>query len=94
MIARIATIACALAGAGVARADTKVTDPPPPSPPDPYAEEQAREANLVSNAPREGMTFSAALGLGLTLGDGVGRGPGVSVRLGHVATPRTVLTFD
>ena len=79
----------------IARADGNGTDPPgEPSPPDPNAEEQAKEANLVSNAPREGMTFSFALGGGLTLGDGVGRGPGVSLRVGHVATPRTVLTFE
>jgi hypothetical protein len=92
MIARIATILCSLGA--VAHADAMATDTPPPSPPDPSAQEQANEANLVSNAPREGMTFSAAIGSGLTLGDGVGRGPGVSFRLGHVATPRTVLTFE
>lgn len=67
---------------------------PPPSSPDPDAEEAASEANLESNAPRHGTTFSAALGAGLTMGDGVGRGPALSFRVGHVATPLTVLTFE
>jgi hypothetical protein len=67
---------------------------PPPSPPDPRAQEAADEANLESNAPRHGTTFSASLGAGITMGDGVGRGPGVSFRVGHVATPLTVLTFE
>src|SRR5512140_931932 len=61
---------------------------------DSRAEEQASEANLVSNAPRAGVTFSAALGGGLIMGDGVGRGPAASFRLGHVATSKTVLTFE
>jgi hypothetical protein len=92
VIARVVAVLCALATG--ARADTKTVDTPPPSPPDPYSEAQANEANLVSNAPRAGMTFSVALGAGLTMGDGVGRGPGASFRVGHVATPHTVLTFE
>ena len=51
------------------------------------AAEAADEANLESNAPRAGMTFSVALGAGITMGDGVGRGPALSFRIGHVATP-------
>jgi hypothetical protein len=70
------------------------TKPPPPSPPDQTAEEAAEEANLESNAPRHGTTFSASVGAGLTMGDGVGRGPSASFRVGHVATPLTVLTFE
>ena len=66
----------------------------PPSSPDPDAEEAASEANLESNAPRHGTTFSFSVGAGLTMGDGVGRGPAVSFRVGHVATPLTVLTFE
>lgn len=65
---------------------------------DSAAEERAREANLESTAPRHGTTFSAMLGgatfLGLGTQNSVGRGPAVSFRLGHVATPRTVLTFE
>jgi hypothetical protein len=70
--------------ASVAHAD----DPPS------RAEEQASEANLQSIAPRAGVTFSASAGGGLILGDGVGRGPAVSFRLGHVATLRDVLLLD
>jgi hypothetical protein len=68
--------------------------PAPVSPPDPAAEEAASEANLESIAPRAGMTFSGSVGGGLTMGDGVGRGPAASFRVGRVATPTTVLTFE
>jgi hypothetical protein len=68
--------------------------PPSTSAPDPSAQEAADEANLESNAPRHGTTFSVALGGGLTMSDGVGRGPSASFRVGHVATPLTVLTFE
>jgi hypothetical protein len=61
---------------------------------DPTAQEAAEEANLESNAPRHGTTFSISVGGGLTMGDGVGRGPSASFRVGHVATPLTVLTFE
>ncbi len=62
--------------------------------PDDRAVEAASEANLESNAPRSGLTFSISVGAGLTMGDGVGRGPALSFRLGHVATSSTVLTFE
>ena len=71
--------------ASVAHADDKA---------DPTAATAADEANLESNAPRAGMTFSVALGAGITMGDGVGRGPALSFRIGHVATPSTVLTLE
>jgi hypothetical protein len=71
--------------ASVAHADDKA---------DPKAEAAGDEANLESNAPRAGMTFSVALGAGVTMGDGVGRGPALSFRVGHVATPSTVLTLE
>ncbi len=58
------------------------------------AEEAASDANLESDAPRSGFTLSVALGAGITMGDGAGRGPAVSFRVGHVATPSTVLTFE
>jgi hypothetical protein len=65
-----------------------------PSPPDPDTEDAAGEANLESNAPRAGMTFSASIGAGITMGDGVGRGEALSFRIGHVATPSSVLTLE
>ncbi|HEX7704045.1 MAG TPA: hypothetical protein VF403_25055, partial [Kofleriaceae bacterium] len=71
--------------ASVADADDKA---------DPTAAAAADEANLESNAPRAGMTFSVAVGAGITMGDGVGRGPALSFRIGHVATPSTVLTLE
>ena len=71
---------------GVAHADEDKADP--------TAEAAAEEANLESNAPRAGMTFSVALGGGVTMGDGVGRGPALSFRVGRVATPSTVLTLE
>lgn len=74
-------VGCALAG--VAHAD-----------PRDRAEEAAGEANLESNAARSGITFSVSLGAGITMGDGAGRGPAASFRLGHVATSTTVLTIE
>jgi hypothetical protein len=62
--------------------------------PDPATEESAGEANLESNAPRQGMTFAVAIGAGITMGDGVGRGPALSFRIGHVATPSSILTLE
>jgi hypothetical protein len=62
---------------------------------DSRAEEAGREANLESNAPREGFVIAGSAGAGLVFGDGeIGRGPGVSLRVGHVATSSTVLTFE
>lgn len=67
---------------------------PAPSPPDPDTVEAASEANLESDAPRAGVVLAASVGAGITMGDGVGRGPALSLRVGHVATPVTVLTFE
>ncbi len=84
-------LAIVLAVTGVAHAeDAKPADPPP----DPRAVEEASEANLVSDSPRAGVMVSASLGGGLVMGDGVGRGPAVSFRFGHVATSTTELTFE
>jgi len=96
-VIRAALVLVALLG-GVASADTKVAaapDPKPP-PPDSIADEESAEANLESNAPREGVTLSLSLGGGLLLGggNGVSRGPAFSIRLGHVATRHTVITFE
>ena len=94
MIARtVLLVACATT---VARADA----PKPPSTdatPDP-AVEDAAEANLETTESRSGLTFAIQIGGGLTAGfgitDSVGRGGSISLRLGHVATRRTVITFE
>jgi len=72
----------------------KQEKPPAPSPPDPDTVDAASEANLESNAPRAGVVFGGSIGGGITMGDGVGRGPALSFRVGHVATPSTVLTLE
>ena len=60
--------------------------------------EQAADANLESTADRQGFTVAASLGGGLILGfgidDSIGRGGALDLRIGHVATPRTVLTLE
>jgi hypothetical protein len=61
---------------------------------DENADSTARDANLESNAQREGVMFGGALGGGVMIGGGVGRGPVVDFRLGHVATQRTQITFE
>lgn len=76
---------------------------PPPVPasaaeaPDP-AVEYAADANLESTANRRGFVLAGSLGGGLIIGLGIagstGRGGSFDVRLGHVATPRTVITFE
>ncbi|MFT3696564.1 MAG: hypothetical protein QM831_25720 [Kofleriaceae bacterium] len=77
---------CALAVlllANVAHADPEET-----------ANTAAEEANLAANGPRSGLMLAAAIGAGITMGDGVGRGPAVSFRIGYLATPSTELTFE
>lgn len=70
---------------------------PDVEPPDP-AVEYATDANLESTANRQGLTGALSVGGGLLLGFGIegstGRGGSFDVRLGHVATPRTVITFE
>jgi len=98
MIARAAGLVALSVVATFAHADAP---PPPvasaPAAPDP-AVEDASEANLESTADRRGLTFAASLGGGLMIGfginDSVGRGGALSLRLGHVATRRTVITFE
>lgn len=96
MIRRLAVVASLVAGgtSGVARADS---GPPGADAPDP-AVEYAADANLESTASRQGMTLAVSGGAGLLVGLGIegptGRGGSVDVRLGHVATPRTVITFE
>ena len=88
----VAVLAAVAALSSVASADTAA--PPKAAEFDENADATAREANLESKAPREGLMFGAALGGGVMLGGGVGRGPVVDFRLGHVATQRTQITFE
>ncbi|TMQ07799.1 MAG: hypothetical protein E6J90_42490 [Deltaproteobacteria bacterium] len=94
MTARLAALVV-LAGP-LARAEPR---PPAPAPaePDPAAD-HAGEANLESTSPRRGVTFTVSVGGGMILGLGVdnstGRGGALSLRLGHVATPSTVIAFE
>jgi hypothetical protein len=96
MICRLAVVGGLVAGgaSGVARAES---GPPAAEAPDP-AVESAADANLESTAIRRGFTLAASLGAGLLVGLGIegptGRGASLDVRLGHVATPRTVITFE
>lgn len=62
--------------------------------PDSIADIESREANLESREPRAGVTFAVALGGGVQGGGGIGTGGAVSIRLGHVATRATVITFE
>jgi hypothetical protein len=66
--------------------------------PDPAAEQAASESNLESKSPRDGTTFSAAAGgsfaLGFGIDDSVGRGGALSLRLGHVMTPDSILLLE
>jgi hypothetical protein len=68
-----------------------------PAPPAPVVEE-ASDANLESTERRQGVTFTTTIGPGLLVGfgidDAVGRGGSLTLRLGHVATRRTVITFE
>lgn len=98
MSARASVLVAISAVATLAHADATK---PPPAPqdeaPDP-AVQDAAEANLASTENRRGLTFAGSFGGGLILGfgikDSVGRGPSLSLRLGHVATRRTVITFE
>lgn len=78
--ALIALIALTALWAAVAAADPAADDP---AAPDQNAVEGAQQANLAPNSPHDGFTATAALVGGLALGDGVGRGPGVSFRVGY-----------
>jgi hypothetical protein len=98
MIARAAALVALSAAAPVVHADAaKPTTVPGPRAPDP-AVTDAGEANLESTEDRRGLTFTGSFGGGLILGfgikDSVGRGGSLSLRLGHVATRRTVITFE
>jgi len=76
----------ALLAAGTAYADDAI---------DPSAAQSAGEANLETKAPREGVTFAAALGGGMIISQGkTATAPVLSLRLGHVANASTVVTVE
>ncbi len=78
----------------LAHADALSPSTPIPEPtPDPAAM-RASEANLESIAWRSGTMFSAAFGGSLTLGDSVGSGGAVSLRIGRVANPDLLVTLE
>jgi len=85
----VAIVLVAIASVAGARAE------PPEAAPDPEAT-RAGEANLESLAKRRGFTFGGSLGPSVTIGKGTGTGTGaaISLRLGQVATPRTVISFE
>lgn len=56
--------------------------------------ERAAEANLQSLDKRKGFTGSVTLGPSFTLGKGTGTGGMLSFRVGQVATPDIVITFE
>jgi hypothetical protein len=58
--------------------------------PDPAAT-RAGDANLESTEHRRGIVFGASLGPSVTIGGGTGTGGDLALKLGHVATPKTVL---
>jgi len=76
---------------------TRAAPAPAAEAPDP-AVEYAAAANLESTANRQGFILAGSVGGGLLVGLGIegstGRGASFDVRLGHVATPRTVITFE
>ncbi len=90
---QLAIAALAVSFANVASADTPAKQEPAP---DEIADVESREANLESQAPRKGLALSVAVGGGILIGGdtGVGRGPSFSLRLGHVATRKTNITFE
>jgi hypothetical protein len=91
---RFAIATAVVAFATVARADTPKPAVEVAAKPDPIADVEGREANLEPQEPRKGLTFAGSVGGSITIGDGVGRGPALSLRLGHVATRKTIITFE
>jgi hypothetical protein len=91
----VAAAAVVVAFASVAHADSPNGEPKPEEPDD-IADVEGREANLESMERRYGFTFAVSPGIGVMIGGdiGVGRGGALSLRLGHVATRKTVITFE
>ncbi|HEY5926596.1 MAG TPA: hypothetical protein VIV11_33140 [Kofleriaceae bacterium] len=96
LVVSIANVAYADTPAA-AEPDTCTTDKTRPGPRcDEIADVESQEANLESKEQRKGFAFSVAIGGGIMMGGdiGVGRGPSLSLRLGHVATRKTNITFE
>jgi hypothetical protein len=75
-----------VAMAGVAAAEPAV---------DPNAQASGSEANLESIAPRDGMTYAGSIGGGMIISQGKSAAvPTLDLRLGHVATPTTIITLE
>jgi len=91
-VKRAAIVFVAFASVSTAAADG---DDPPSTDPDEEAT-RAGEANLESTAKRRGFLFGASLGPSVTIGKSIGTGTGgtLALRLGQVATPRTVIAFE
>ncbi len=91
-------LAVALLAAVAVPARAHAEAPADPPEVDDAAVEAASEANLESQAPRHGTTLSLSLGAAATFGlgidDSTGRGGALSIRVGHVMTPRALLTFE
>jgi hypothetical protein len=93
----VAIAAAVVAFAGVAHADSAKSDAKPEeAKPDEIADIESREANLESKEPRKGFSFAGSIGGDIMIGGdiGVGRGPALSLRLGHVATRKVNVTFE
>lgn len=90
------TRAAVLGIAALGFASSAAADSATPPEPDEIADVESREANLESIEPRAGFVLAASAGGGITFGGdiGSGRGPALSLRLGHVATRRTIITFE
>lgn len=85
MRAAVLAIASVLAGAPSARAGAK---------PDEITDIESSEANLEADLPRSGVMVGLAGGFGVLIGGGAGRGGALSLRVGHVATRATEITFE
>jgi hypothetical protein len=93
-VSRFAIAALVVAFANVADADAPKSAPEKEPTPDEIADVESREANLESQEPRSGLTFGVAFGGSIKGGDGVATGGALSLRLGHVATRKTIITFE
>jgi len=90
----VATLVVSIANAAYADTAPSPAKPATPATPDEIADIESREANLERKEPRNGLTFTAMLDADVMLGNGVGRGVALSFRIGHVATRKTVITFE
>ncbi len=63
-------------------------------PVDPVARRAGEEANLEPVTPRRGLVGGASLGPSFTTGETTGTGGALHLRLGHVASPTTVILFE